>query len=190
PGFGAGWHGIGDPVGPAAAGIWRVDQCLEVAAVHQDEAGGSAEDLRAAVRVVPRHDVVGLTGQDVGWDIGGRQVDRGAQDRQRAGDAHRVLHGYPDHVVGPRQGEDLGERGPAHVAPAADAATEAAAASRVVRAAITPSWGRSSAQTNSPRLATCPSWPETTRCPTAAPATWPPEQAAATLSESVPVISC
>ena len=34
PRFGAGWHGIRDPVGPAAAGIRRVDQCLEVAAVH------------------------------------------------------------------------------------------------------------------------------------------------------------
>jgi hypothetical protein len=85
PRFGAGWHGIRDLVGPAAAGIRRVDQCLEVAAVHQDEPGGPAENLRGAVRVLPRHDVVRLTGQDVGRNIGGRQVDWSAQDRQRAG---------------------------------------------------------------------------------------------------------
>jgi RimJ/RimL family protein N-acetyltransferase len=76
-GFAAGGPRPAAPeTGPVAAGIWRVDQCLEVAAVHQDEPGGPAEDLRAPVRVLPGHDVVGLTGQDVGRDIGGRQVDR------------------------------------------------------------------------------------------------------------------
>src|SRR5271165_5882399 len=45
PRFGAACQGIREAVRPAAVGIRRVDQRLDVATVHEDEARGSANDL-------------------------------------------------------------------------------------------------------------------------------------------------
>src|ERR1700760_1394481 len=49
---------VDDPMAGAALGAWRVAQRLDVAAGREGEALGATEQLRAAVRVLPRNDVV------------------------------------------------------------------------------------------------------------------------------------
>src|SRR5439155_1956236 len=56
---------VGDPVARAALRRWRVDQRLDVAAGGEHEARRAAEQLGAAIGVLPRNDVVGQPRDDV-----------------------------------------------------------------------------------------------------------------------------
>ncbi len=65
----------------------------------EHEAGVAAEQVGAAVAAVPRADVVGAAGHDVGVDVHLAEVDRRAQHGQAAGLGQRVVQRHRDEVA-------------------------------------------------------------------------------------------
>src|SRR6478752_8961789 len=76
----------------------RVDQRSDVPAVGQHKTGLAVEELNAAVAVLPRGDVIGDPGHDVGIRVHPGQVDRYAERGDSAGVDNLVAHGEVDKV--------------------------------------------------------------------------------------------
>ena len=96
------WQLVGHAVARAgfgARGGRRVHQRLDVTAARQHEPPLAPEQPRSVVRALPRDDVIGEAGDEIGVEVNSLEIDRLAEDLERAGVRERVIEPDVDEIA-------------------------------------------------------------------------------------------